>query len=111
MKHAPPCFRLAGKPASIRRLQGRISMNRVLITLAAACAGALAFAASAQAATEVSITRLDCGTPQEPTVVNQRFSDTLAYGDMKRQFVYSCYLVKHGDDYLLWDTGHAMTTP
>ncbi|HEY1542872.1 MAG TPA: N-acyl homoserine lactonase family protein [Xanthobacteraceae bacterium] len=88
-------------------------MKRILITLAAgACAGVLAFAASAQAAAEVSVTRLaDCGTPQEPTVVNQRFSDTFAYGDMKRQFVYSCYLVKHGDEYLLWDTGHSMTAP
>ena len=26
-------------------------------------------------------------------------------------FADSCYLIKHGDDYLLWDTGHAMTTP
>ena len=25
--------------------------------------------------------------------------------------VYSCYLAKHGDEYLLWDTGHAMTMP
>ncbi len=32
-------------------------------------------------------------------------------GDLKVQLVYSCYLVKHGDEYLLWDTGHAMTTP
>ena len=59
----------------------------------------------------MSLTRLDCGTPQAPIAVNQRFSDTYAYGDLKLQFVYSCYLVKHGDDYLLWDTGHAMTTP
>ena len=87
-------------------------MNRMLMTLVAgACAGALAFAASAQAAAEVSITRLDCGTPQDPIVVSPRFSDIFAYGDMKRQFVYSCYIIKHGDDYLLWDTGHAMTTP
>ena len=86
-------------------------MHRLLITLAAGtCAGALAFATCAQAA-DMSLTRLDCGTPQEPVAVNQRFSDTFAYGDMKRQFVYSCYLVKHGDEYLLWDTGHAMTTP
>ena len=56
-------------------------------------------------------TRLDCGTPQAPVAVNQRFSDIYAYGDLKLQFVYSCYLIKHGDDYLLWDTGHAMTTP
>lgn len=43
--------------------------------------------------------------------MNQRFSDTYSQGDLKVQLVYSCYLVKHGDDYLLWDTGHAMTTP
>lgn len=55
--------------------------------------------------------RLDCGTPQPPVAVNQRFSDTYAYGDLKLQLVYSCYLIKHGDDYLLWDAGHAMTAP
>jgi N-acyl homoserine lactone hydrolase len=82
------------------------------IISACACAGALAgFAASAQAAPDMSLTRFECGTPQAPVAVNQRFSDTYAYGDLKLQFVYSCYLVKHGDEYLLWDTGHAMTTP
>jgi len=79
---------------------------------AGTCVGALASQlASAQAAPEVSLARLDCGTPAAPTAVNQRFSDTYAYGDLKIQLVYSCYLVKHGDDYLLWDAGHAMTTP
>src|SRR5580692_10782873 len=67
--------------------------------------------APAQAAPEMSLTRFECGTPQAPTAVNERFSDIYAYGDLKIQLVYSCYLVKHGDDYLLWDTGHAMTTP
>ncbi len=86
-------------------------MHRILMTLAAgACAGALTFAASAQAA-EVSVTRINCGTPQDPIVVSPRFSDIFAYGDMKRQFVYSCYLIKHDNDYLLWDTGQAMDAP
>jgi N-acyl homoserine lactone hydrolase len=86
-------------------------MNRILTMLAGGAALA-ALAAPAQAAPEVTLTRLsDCGTPQAPVAVNQRFSDTYAYGDLKLQFVYSCYLVKHGDEYLLWDTGHAMTTP
>src|SRR4030081_1005542 len=76
-----------------------------------AAAGALAgLAATAQAA-DMSLARLDCGTPQAPVAVNQRFSDTYAYGDLKLQFVFSCYLIRHGDDYLLWDTGHAMTAP
>jgi len=86
-------------------------MNRTLTILAL---GGLAFAgltAPARAAPEMSLTRLDCGTSPPPVPVNQRFSDTYAYGDLKLQFVFSCYLIKHGDDYLLWDTGHAMTTP
>jgi glyoxylase-like metal-dependent hydrolase (beta-lactamase superfamily II) len=63
-------------------------------------------------AADVSLLRMaDCGTQQAPTPVNQRFSDTYAYGDLKIQFVFSCYLIKHGDDYMMWDTGHSMTAP
>jgi N-acyl homoserine lactone hydrolase len=92
-------------------------MQRILsLLLAGACAcGLVGLAASlatpARAAAEMSLARLDCGTPQAPVAVNERFSDTFAYGDLKIQFVFSCYLVKHGDQYLLWDTGHAMTMP
>ena len=87
-------------------------MQRIsTLLLAGACAVALARLASAQAAPEMSLTRLDCGTSAAPTAVNQRFSDTYAYGDLKLQFVFSCYLIKHGDEYMLWDAGHAMTTP
>src|SRR5436190_9224789 len=86
-------------------------MKRTLIILAAGASLFAGFAASAQTAPEVSLARFDCGTSQVPTVVNQRFSDTFAYGDLKIQFVFSCYLIKHGDDYLLWDTGHALTAP
>src|SRR5262245_38008738 len=75
------------------------------------CANAFAAATAAAQTPEITLTRLDCGTPQAPTEVNQRFSDTWAYGGLKVQFVYSCYLVKHGDEYLLWDTGHAMNAP
>jgi glyoxylase-like metal-dependent hydrolase (beta-lactamase superfamily II) len=74
-------------------------------------AGALAGLAFPAQAADLALTRLDCGTPQAPTAVNERFSDTYSYGDLKLQLVFSCYLVKHGDQYLLWDTGHAMTTP
>ena len=87
-------------------------MNRIWTMLAAgACAGALAGLVGPAQAADMSLTRFECGTSQAPTAVNQRFSDTYSYGDLKVQFVFSCYLVKHGDDYLLWDTGHAMTTP
>ncbi len=86
-------------------------MNRTLTILAVGAFALASLAAPAQAAPDMSLTRLDCGTPQAPTPVNQRFSDTYAYGDLKLQFVFSCYLIKHGDDYMLWDTGHAMTAP
>jgi N-acyl homoserine lactone hydrolase len=85
-------------------------MKRTL-TIFAAGASLLAGLAVPARAADVSLGRLDCGTPQAPIVVNQRFSDTYAYGDLKIQFVFSCYIIKHGDEYLLWDTGHAMTAP
>ena len=85
-------------------------MRRRLL-LAGLCAAALVAQQAVAQAPEMSLARLDCGTPNPPTLVNQRFSDTYAYGDLKIQLVYSCYLIKHGDDYLLWDAGHAMTTP
>ncbi|HUA53362.1 MAG TPA: N-acyl homoserine lactonase family protein [Candidatus Sulfotelmatobacter sp.] len=75
------------------------------------CAGGLVGQPARADAPDMALTRLDCGTPGAPTLVNQRFSDTYSYGDLKVQLVYSCYLVKHGSQYLLWDTGHAMTTP
>src|SRR5262252_1507151 len=87
-------------------------MKWMLTMLAAGtCAGAFTALAAPVQAADMSLTRLDCGTPQAPVAVNERFSDTYAYGDLKVQFVYSCYLIKHDNDYLLWDTGHAMTAP
>src|SRR3954466_8544868 len=83
-------------------------MKKTLLWLVAT---ACMFACLSVSAQDMSLTRLDCGTPQAPTVVNQRFSDTFAYGDLKVQFVFSCYLVKHGEEYLLWDTGHSMSAP
>ena len=83
---------------------------RRLLLLAGICLAALAQPALAQAP-DMSLTRLECGTPPAPTLVNQRFSDTYSYGDLKVQFIYSCYLIKHGNNYLLWDAGHAMTAP
>src|ERR1700761_1063440 len=86
-------------------------MTRKLTIFALGASLFAALAAPAQAA-DVSLLRMaDCGTQQAPTPVNQRFSDTFAFGDLKVQFVFSCYLIKHGDDYMMWDTGHAMTAP
>jgi glyoxylase-like metal-dependent hydrolase (beta-lactamase superfamily II) len=62
-------------------------------------------AAQAPAAA-VFLTRLDCGTSTAPTDVGGRMSDTYAYSGLKVQLTFSCYLVKHGDDYMIWDTGN-----
>jgi glyoxylase-like metal-dependent hydrolase (beta-lactamase superfamily II) len=43
-------------------------------------------------------------------VVNERFSDTFALPGLKLTFTFSCYLIKHGDDYMVWDTGFAPGT-
>ena len=52
---------------------------------------------------EVTLTRLDCGNGFNDA---RRFSDTFAYTDPKMPFTFSCYVVKHGDDYMVWDTGY-----
>jgi N-acyl homoserine lactone hydrolase len=77
---------------------------------AAALAGLIiAMSASAQAPTsapaEVSLTRFDCGKTTTVADVS-RFSDTAAFKGLSIQLTYSCYLIKHGNDYLVWDTGN-----
>ena len=57
-------------------------------------------------AAAVTLTRLDCGTGTAPTDVGARMTDTYAYNGLKVQLVFSCYLIKHGDDYMVWDTGN-----
>jgi N-acyl homoserine lactone hydrolase len=67
----------------------------------------LTLAAATQAASPFTVTRLDCGSEPEPVRVAS-FSDTYAWQDLKLPFTYSCYLVRHGNDYMVWDTGHAV---
>jgi N-acyl homoserine lactone hydrolase len=73
---------------------------------AAAVAGILATAAAvSQTSPELTLTRLDCAGGQPPADI-ARFSDTNAYEGKKQQLTASCYLIRHGDEYLLWDTGY-----
>src|SRR5690349_18486255 len=70
------------------------------------CAAWLAVPAFAQAQADLSLWRLDCGTAAKPTAIAERFTDTFAYPPDKLQpFTYSCYVIKHGADYMVWDTG------
>jgi glyoxylase-like metal-dependent hydrolase (beta-lactamase superfamily II) len=82
-------------------------MLRALALLAFGAGAPVGLPASAQTAPEVTLTRIDCGTGAKPTVVAERFTDTFAYKDLALTFTFSCYLIKHGDDYMVWDTGFA----
>jgi glyoxylase-like metal-dependent hydrolase (beta-lactamase superfamily II) len=83
-------------------------VRNLLGLMAIAACGALGGApAFAQSAPEVTLTRLDCGNSAAPASVAP-FSDTYAMPDLKVQLTFSCYLVKHGEDYLVWDTGYAV---
>ncbi len=83
-------------------------MNHFLkkFTLGSTAAALLSTTAPAQSAPVVTITRLSCGTNAPPTDVAQRFSDTYAWTKLDIQLAFSCYLIRHGDDYLVWDTGN-----
>ena len=76
----------------------------------AAVAAAWAMLAGFQAApkadkpAELSLWRLDCGE----FTINQYgpfFSDTFQYPPGPKEIVGSCYLIRHGARYMLWDTG------
>src|SRR5262249_1698306 len=75
------------------------------------CATVLtALPALAQTPPDLTLTRIDCGTGATPTDVGQRFTDTFAYKDLKLTFTFSCYLIKRGSEYMVWDTGFAPGT-
>lgn len=59
--------------------------------------------AAAQTAPEVELWRLDCGTIEVPNI--DMFSDSFAYQGKSKTLTDSCYLIRHGQDYMLWDTG------
>jgi N-acyl homoserine lactone hydrolase len=80
-----------------------------MLALGASATGVIHTAATAQTAATVTLTRLDCGTSAAPSDVG-RFSDTYALDGKKVQLAFSCYLIKHGDDYMVWDTGNPAGT-
>ena len=85
-------------------------MHRILTSLALfACVAGSSMAALAQpAAPELSLTRLDCGTSAAPGRRRSLFRHLLVQRP-EAAAVFSCYLIRHGDDYMMWDTGHSMS--
>lgn len=60
---------------------------------------------AAAQAPALQLWRLDCGTVEVSDF--DVFSDTYLYEGQPKSLTSSCYLVRHGDQYLLWDTGVA----
>src|SRR3982751_1533120 len=85
-------------------------MRQTSIFAAAASAAVLAATPTqGQTPPAITLSRMQCGTNAAPTDVGLRFSDTYAFSGLKVQLTFSCYLVRHGDDYMIWDTGNPMT--
>ncbi|BBB13575.1 N-acyl homoserine lactonase family protein [Sphingopyxis sp. FD7] len=79
-------------------------IGKAIMTIAAALAlAAPALAQEKPASATLSLTRLDCGTVR----VNRlnAFSDTAAYPGQSRDLTVGCYLIRHGDQLMLWDLG------
>lgn len=79
-------------------------MTKAMIAAAAAVMLTAAAPAPVPGAAKVSITRLDCGTIGIKDF-NAFFSDSFDYKPGPREITDSCYLVRHMNHYLLWDTG------
>jgi glyoxylase-like metal-dependent hydrolase (beta-lactamase superfamily II) len=72
----------------------------------------LALTAVAETGAELSLTRFDCSPGGAPTTADiGRFSDTNAFDGQKLALTASCYLIHHGDDYMIWDTGYPASVP
>ena len=79
--------------------------NTAKATLASAAAmlGVLAAPSMAADTADVELWRLDCGKIEVGDV--DYFSDSFLYPGEPKTLTDSCYLIRHGDEYLLWDTG------
>ena len=80
--------------------------TRALTLLASTAFFLLSTTTTTSAATPppaIKLWRLDCGLIQEDDL--NLFSDTYAYVGKSKQLTAGCYLIKHGDTYMLWDTG------
>jgi len=75
-----------------------------ILAAVAACVAAMSAPALAQPAT-LQMWRLDCGEIRVSDL--NVFSDTYAYVGRQMTLTDSCYLIRNGDRYLLWDTGLA----
>src|SRR5688500_11254651 len=87
-----------------------MKIRTIHCSIAGAIACVAALPAFSQAAAEVTLTRFDCAGGAGPADIG-RFSDTMAHDGKKLQLTASCYLIRHADHYLIWDTGYPAAAP
>jgi len=75
-------------------------MKRLIAALAA---NLIAAPLAAEESPKMEMWRLDCGSIELSDAAP--FSDAHLYDGEKRSLTDSCYLIRHGEQYLLWDTG------
>ncbi len=80
-------------------------MKMLILAAATIAVAGAASAQPAQSPAKLSLTRLDCGSIQVSDF--DVFSDTYLYPGKRKALTASCYLIRHGDQYMLWDTGVA----
>lgn len=78
-------------------------MKAFKFAVAAALAALASVAAAQSSPTSMALWRLDCGTIQVDDI--DLFSDAFLYVGQKKTLTDSCYLIRHGENYVLWDTG------
>jgi N-acyl homoserine lactone hydrolase len=78
-------------------------MLKKSIALAAAAFALAGFQPPPAPPQPMQMWRLDCGTVQVGNL--DMFSDAFLYVGQKKTLTDSCYLIRHGENYLLWDTG------
>ena len=66
-------------------------------------AGAQSQPRAPQAKAKVTLTRLDCGTIRVSDL--DVFSDSYLYPGKSKTLTDSCYLIRHGDQLMIWDPG------
>jgi len=78
-------------------------MKAILGLLSAFALSASATAQDTGATSDLEMWRLDCGTLEISDIA--AFSDAHLYDGEARALAVSCYLIRNGDQYLLWDAG------
>lgn len=91
------------RPELSRVRRGWRAIASAALALFAVPLAAHAQAAPARTAPDIELWRLDCGDFEISDFAE--FSDTHRYDGKPYRLVDSCYLIRHGSDYLLWDTG------